>query len=409
MTLTLVEHDALEPALYGALAAVLVKARGGELMHLPASFDMRAYADAAQHVAAAGALVASGLIWLERLADINATAAVGLEPILAAAASRDIVVPYHPAAHSREVVDALEERARQSGSNVERLHVADDRGVFELHNATTGAMLGAAGHWARDGYGRFAPAERQGASTSANAVPLRIGLVGTEAEHRDVYPAALASLADAAGAENVALDVVFIPPLDLSEHDGDGILDGLAGVLLPGGSDMINVPGQIKVAHAALHTRTPAVGLCLGMQSMTTAVAQKVLGSSEANLAEAAPDAPIKTFTMMAERGLTPYRLGEMTTVTEPGSRVASILGAESRIRCNHRYFFSPELIPVVARAGLRVTARDTTGQVTDAVELAGHPFYIGMQGHPELTSSERSAHPLLRAFVRACKERSVQ
>ncbi len=411
MTLTLVEHDALEPALYSALAAVLVRARGGALMHLPASFDTRAYADAAQHVAVAGALVASGLIWLERLTGIDVTAAAGVDAILAGAATGNVVVPYHPAVRSREIVDAMEQRAGQSGIAVERLRVLHDRGVFELRDAETGAPLDVAGRWTRDRFGRFSPVDRQSREGAAaeNTMPLRIGLVGTETEHRDVYPAALASLADAAGAENVALDVVFIPPIDLREQDVDGILGAVAGVLLPGGSDMINVPGQIKVAHGALRTRTPAVGLCLGMQSMTTAVVQKALGSTQASLAEAAPDAPIKTFTMMAERGLMPYRLGEMTTVTKPGSRTAAILGAESKIRCNHRFHFNPELIPVAAKAGLHVTARDVTGEVTDAVELDGHPFYFGMQGHPELSSRDGAAHPLLRAFVRACAERADQ
>lgn len=407
MTLALVEHDAPEPAVYGALAAALAAARGDELMHLPHRLDTRAYADAIQHVAAAGALVASGLVWLERLARVNVGPEAAAEAILAEASRRAVVVPYHPCVAASEVFADLAARAARSGVAVEHVCVSQERGTFTLRDRASGKALEVVGPWTRDAFGRFAPAPIGLPARPAGPPPLRIGLVGTERDHRAVYPAVLAAVGDAADAESMSVEVVYIPPRDVREQDVGGALQGVDGLLLPGGSDMANVPGQILMAHAALRTGTPALGLCLGMQTMTTAVAQKALGSARVSLAEADPDAALKTFTAMVDSGLPAHRLGEETMYTDPSSRLAGLLGPEARIRCNHRYHLNADLVPVLATAGLRVTALDATGRIADAVELQGHPFYIGLQGHPELSSRVGAAHPLLRAFLRACRGRS--
>ena len=140
------------------------------------------------------------------------------------------------------------------------------------------------------------------------------------------------------------------------------------------------------------------------MQTMATAVAQKALGSSHANLAEADPSAPLKTFTPLSdEPSLPEHRLGESTVMIEEGSKLRKIFGAETPIRCNHRFRLNPDLEAILGKAGLLVSARDKSGRIAEAIELAGHPFFCGMQGHPELTSRPHAPHPLLRAFVQAC------
>jgi CTP synthase (UTP-ammonia lyase) len=235
---------------------------------------------------------------------------------------------------------------------------------------------------------------------------LRIGLVGAESDHRHVYPAALVALGDAGDAEGIDIDVRFVRPLALRPQDVDAVLEDVDGLLLPGGSDMANVPGQILMAAGALRRRTPTIGLCLGMQTMTTAVAQSALGSEDANLAEADPSAPIKTFTPLSEEpSLPPHRLGEKKVVVVEGSRLGDILGAAMSVRCNHRFRLNPELGPVLRAAGLVVSAHDASGQIADAIELAGHPFYFGLQGHPELSGRSDAPHPLIRAFVQVCSQ----
>jgi hypothetical protein len=406
MTLILIEHDAAEPALYGAMAGVAARARGAGFAHLPAQFDPATYADGLQHVVTVGQLTATGLVWFERLSARPAPPIASPGELLGRLREQDVVVPHHPEAAADEAMFRhLVEQAERAGIAVERLCVSEAAGLLRLHDAATGAPLEALGGWRRDRFGRLEPVQSPSHPAAGERPSVRIALIGTEQDFRLAYPATLAALGDAADFEGFAVDARFIPPRDLRAQDMDGLLDDCDGVLLPGGSDMVNVPGQIRVAHAALTTATPAVGLCLGMQSMTTAVIQKTLGSAQANLAEADPSAPIKTFIPLADEGTLPeHRLGERTIHVEAGSRFGDMLGSTATVRCNHRFRLNPDLLPVLQRAGLRVTAHDGTGRIADAVELAGHPFYLGMQGHPELSSTPDTPPPLLRAFLRASR-----
>jgi gamma-glutamyl-gamma-aminobutyrate hydrolase PuuD len=406
MTLILIEHDATEPALYGAMAGVAARARGAAFAHLPARFDQATYADGLQHVVTVGELAATGLVWFERLSTLPVPPTSSPGELLGRLREQDVVVPHHPeAAVDEAMFRYLVEEAERAGIAVERLRVSDAAGLMRLHDASTGAPLEALGAWRRDRFGRLGPVQSAPRPAAGERPSVRIALVGTEQDFRLAYPATLAALGDAADMEGLAVEARFIPPRDLREQDMDGLLEDCDGVLLPGGSDMANVAGQIRVAHAALATATPAVGLCLGMQSMTTAVIQKALGSTQANLAEADPSAPIKTFVPLADEGTLPvHRLGERTIHVQAGSRLGDMLGSTATVRCNHRFRLNPDLLPVLERAGLRVAAHDGTRRIADAVELAGHPFYLGMQGHPEFASTPDTPPPLLRAFLRASR-----
>jgi CTP synthase len=237
---------------------------------------------------------------------------------------------------------------------------------------------------------------------------LRIGFVGAERDHRNAYPAALAALGDAADRLQWKVDVVFIDPPSVRAADMPGILADVDGLVLPGGSDTINVPGQILMARGALESKKPVVGLCLGMQTMTTAVAHRVLGATRVNLAEADPDALIKTFTAMAGNPtLIGHRLGCRTMRIEQGSRLAENMGETLQMRFNHRFCFNLALLSDVYRGGLRVSAWDETRQIVDAIEAEGHPFYLGLQGHPELSSKPGRPNPVMCAFLHACQSRT--
>ncbi|MBH0237623.1 glutamine amidotransferase-related protein [Methylobrevis albus] len=393
MGLILISHDRPEPALYGAIAGAAAMRLGARLMHLPARFDTARYADAVQHVTAGGTLVPSGLVWGERLGGAPTEAPSSPAEIAAAAATGMVLLPINPGVDPDAIVAAA------GGGSVRRLAVVEEHGAFLLIDEA-GALDTRAGRWRRDRLGRLDAADL--AADGSTAPALVIALVGTEDDHRNVYPAALTSLADAAEAAGFRLEPVFLPPQALDAAGMRAALTAADGVLLPGGADMANVAGQIAAAHAALDLGVPAVGLCLGMQTMTTAVAQRALGAASANLAEADPDAPVKTFVPIAADG-TVHRLGDRTIRTEPGTRLSRLLGPEATIRCNHRYRLAPDLEAPLAAAGLRVAARGEGGTIIDAVELTGDVFYAGMQGHPELSSRRGAPHPLLAAFIAAC------
>jgi CTP synthase len=101
--------------------------------------------------------------------------------------------------------------------------------------------------------------------------------------------------------------------------------------------------------------------------------------------------------------GLPQHRLGDQPLrIDDP--QLAALFGAQAQVRCNHRYHLNPALVPRLREHGVRIAATDPEGRIVDAVAAAAaaHPFYIGMQGHPELGSRRGAAHPLVTAFLAA-------
>ncbi|WP_246792371.1 glutamine amidotransferase-related protein [Burkholderia perseverans] len=420
--LDLVADDADAPAQYGVLAARLAQALGLPLRHLSASFDIARHADALQHVSVDGALVPSGLLWADRLGGPPVGAPLDPAALLALAAEQDVVVPFHPAnARALGPLDQLVAQAEQARVPVIRYRVAREAGsgIARVVAAVPGARetvhglcaarqdrfgrwRDADGDWDDDASGDTDDEDRSAVGTAAST-PLHIVLVGREDEQREGYPATLAALADAADAVGVALRVRFVAAQTLDDGNVAAALAGCDGVVLPGGADMARVAGQIAAAGHAWRSGTPVVGLCLGMQSMATAVARHALARRDIGMLEAEPGIRLPSF-MPIESGpageALVHRLGRQTTVLAPGSRLHALLGPEHAIRCNHRYQLNPALDAPLAAAGVAIVARDDTGRVADAIEARDHPFFIGMQGHPELDSTDGAAHPLLCAFL---------
>ncbi|WP_437889996.1 glutamine amidotransferase-related protein [Phytobacter sp. V91] len=263
----------------------------------------------------------------------------------------------------------------------QRLYSDERDGGLTLRDGTQTLL-----HLTTDRYGRWLTSP----ATPAGAV-LRIGLVGREADHRLVYPATLGSLGDAAAALGFDLEVHFLPPAELSA--GLHELDSLHGVVLPGGSSMAAVTGQIRIAQETFARGLPTLGLCLGMQSMMTAAVRQSAGFEQAILAEVAPDAVQHSFVAFAD-GF--HRCGVLPFT----SSAALPAGSEAigEMHYNHRYRFNPQFLPQLAASGVRVSAQ--TGDIVEAVSLPEHPFWHGVQGHPELMSRPDAPHPLFTAFL---------
>ncbi len=398
MSLILVYHDTAVPALYGAAAAAVAAARGSGFMHVSARFDTTRHADAVQHVVASGGLAASGLCWFERLSGKPVSPEATSHAILDVARSADIVVPIHPVfLVEQNIVAALSSGAKARGINVETITVVDDGDTFR--DVSKQSVLA----W-RDRFGRVTLTKPSGKPST----DLTIGIVGAETDHRDAYPATLACLADAADTLSLAINIRFIDPVKFDRSDDPETLRDLSGVLLPGGANMKNVPGQTAVAAFALENALPTVGLCLGMQTMATAVAWKTFGRRNANLAEANPDAAIKTFVAMAGetdasgKSLPSHRTGDQTMKTMANTYLSKVISSVASVRCNHRFRLNPAIVPDLETNGLRVSARGLFGAVVDAIEVPGHVFFMGMQGHPELSSRSGAPHPLIIAFLQA-------
>lgn len=197
---------------------------------------------------------------------------------------------------------------------------------------------------------------------------LRIGLMGHKRDQQDSYPANVFSLHTAAQQLHCHLDIRLLPPAELSTHLYE--LDDLDGVVLPGGSSMEAVLGQIAVAKATLERGIPTLGICLGMQSMCTAIVQRAQGFEHAMLAEVAPDAALHSVIRFEDQQ---HRCGLF-----PFPEVAPF----DRMHYNHRYYFNQQLMPQLLAGGVDVTVQNN--DIVEAICCQSHPFWQGVQGHPE-------------------------
>ncbi|AVF34007.1 glutamine amidotransferase-related protein [Rahnella sikkimica] len=394
MAFIFVAHDSPEPSLYGAMAAILAAQKNLPLAHLPVSWDVARYPDACQHVIGEGQLMTSGLLWTERLNPQSAGKVMELDQLLETYGTQDVIIPLGP----MQIVQfpQIARRVRESTFDYELINVerSNQGYAFSRHGMEDESL----GCWWRDHYGRWISKN----TPPQTRTPLRIALVGAQSDQCSVYPATLAALGDAADALMLSLDIVYAAPMALEDHLHE-VMESVDGILLPGGAAMCNVSGQISAAHYALNRNIPILGLCLGMQTMTTAIVQKMVGSSKANLAEADPDAAIKTFVPLSNTPAFPvHRLGNHTMLTQPDSKLREILGETFTVRYNHRFHLEPALKVGLEAYGLRISGTDITGQIADGIEFPRHPFYLGVQGHPELSSLRIKPHPLLTAFLKA-------
>ena len=223
----------------------------------------------------------------------------------------------------------------------------------------------------------------------ASSRACRIGVVGDVHHHRHVYPAVLARLGDAAERAGLAVEPVFV--------SGETVPDGLFGMILPGGADMAQVPRQISAANRSFAQGLPTFGLCLGMQTMLTARVRDTIWP-DAMLEEVAGPGPRRSFVRLcAADGTALHRLGERNFTPTPGTRLAALLPRGAAIRVNHRYRVNPE----IDSSRLRDVVLHWSGDLVDAVEVPAHPFFMGLQGHPELGCDPALAG-LWDGFVRA-------
>jgi CTP synthase len=398
MLMVLEDGDGL-PANYGALAAVLAQVRHATLMHVKAVWDDQVFPDAAQHVTADGQLVSSGLVWAERLGVRAVPSPVTASELLDRAAYEDVVVPLHPCtAGSIASAQGLIAEAQSRGVQHASYRVMRNAADAWIVDTTTLNPVRELGVWTQDRFGRLSQSQP---AHNRETRRMRIGLVGTERDHQGVNPTTLAALGDAADAHDMNVEITFITPQSIDIDNVARLFAGVDGIVLPGGSDMSRVPGQMIAARYALVSRVPVAGLCLGMQTMATAAAQLASGSDDVALAEANPAANLYSFIRLtADDGSNVHRLGDQVVEIEKGSRLHEILGDRFTVRTNHRFRLNPRVLGLLSEAGVTVCATDASGHIADAIEARDHPFYIGMQGHPEVSSAPGRAHLFLCAFL---------
>ncbi|MGE5177303.1 MAG: CTP synthase [Hyphomicrobiales bacterium] len=238
-----------------------------------------------------------------------------------------------------------------------------------------------------------------------------ISVVGKYTHLRDAYKSIHEAILHGGIANGVTVRVEWVDS-ERVELDGPEALLGQAhGVLIPGGFGDRGTEGMVQAARYARERRVPFFGICLGMQCAVIEFARDVAGLEGADSSEFDAETPHPVIDLLPEqqgvsvKGGT-MRLGAYDCALAPGSHAAEAYGT-SRVaeRHRHRYEFNNRYRETLIERGLRVTGVHEAKDLVEIVELPDHPWFVGVQFHPELRSRPADPHPLFRGFVRAADE----
>ena len=243
-----------------------------------------------------------------------------------------------------------------------------------------------------------------------------IAFVGKYVDLQDSYKSLNEALIHAGIHTRSKVRVHYVDSEDI-EKNGSAALAKMDAILVPGGFGKRGTEGKIAAIRLARENGVPYLGICLGMQLATIEFARNVCELAGANSTEFDPETPhpvvalitewldrtgrIEKRTGSSDLGGT-MRLGAQKCPVEPGTLAANIYGAEVNERHRHRYEVNNVYVPLLEGKGYKVSSRTTNENLPEMMELSGHPFFFGVQFHPEFTSTPRAGHPLFKAFVNA-------
>lgn len=236
-----------------------------------------------------------------------------------------------------------------------------------------------------------------------------VGVAGKYIELQDAYKSVYESLTHAGIANDCAVDIVRLDSEVIEKEDGLKCLENLDGIVVPGGFGNRGIEGKIRAARFAREKRIPYFGLCLGLHILTIEFARHVLGLTKANsqeFDEQTPDPVI--YLMESQKDVTrkgaSMRLGAYRCDLVDGSISRNAYGKpQVSERHRHRYEFNDKYRSALEGKGLRVAGTNPESGLVEIVEIADHPFMVGVQFHPEFQSKPNAAHPLFREFIAAC------
>jgi CTP synthase len=239
---------------------------------------------------------------------------------------------------------------------------------------------------------------------------VNIGLIGKYIELQDAYKSILEAFVHAGAINECKVEVINIHSEFITEANVQEKLSHLDGLLVAPGFGHRGIEGKILAVKYARENRLPFFGICLGMQMSVIEFGRNVLHLN-AHSTEMDPGAPDPVIDLMDEqkkvtaKGGT-MRLGSYPCQIREGSLAHSIYGATAITeRHRHRWEFNNRYLEQYVQAGMDASGINPESGLVEIVELKGHPFFIGVQYHPELKSTVESPHPLFVHFVRAAKE----
>ena len=235
-----------------------------------------------------------------------------------------------------------------------------------------------------------------------------VGLVGKYVQLHDAYLSVAEALHHAGYALNARVEIRWIDSETVTPENANMVLSGLDGILVPGGFGDRGIPGMIVAAQYAREHKIPYLGICLGMQIAVIEFARHQAGLPDADSGEFAPDCPHKVIDFMpgqsdeVDKGGT-LRLGSFPCAVTPGTVMERCYDQPLiHERHRHRYEFNNDYRDALTQAGLVLSGISPDGRLVEAVELQDHPFFVGVQYHPEFKSRPNRPHPLFYGFLKA-------
>ncbi len=240
---------------------------------------------------------------------------------------------------------------------------------------------------------------------------VRIALVGKYVALHDAYLSVVEALNHAGTENGVKIKIKWVNSEELTDDNTADYLADCHGIIVPGGFGDRGIEGMICAARFAREKKIPYFGICLGMQMAVIEFARHAAGLAGAHSTEFAPETPYPVIDIMEEqkaitaKGGT-MRLGKYPCVLSEGSLARSLYGAgEIEERHRHRFEMNRSFRPQLEAEGLSVTGLSPDGLLPEIVEIKDHPWFVGVQFHPEFKSRPNRPHPLFAGFIAASKE----
>jgi CTP synthase len=239
---------------------------------------------------------------------------------------------------------------------------------------------------------------------------VHIGVCGKYTDHQDAYKSIAESFVHAGAANNVRVKLHWIRAEDIEREGAKKYLSGLSGLLVAPGFGERGIEGKIDAVKYVRENHVPFFGICLGLQCAVIEFARNVCGLKDANSTEFRKTDQNVIDMMIEQKKVTAYggtmRLGAYPCNIKKGTKTHKAYKKDQvRERHRHRYEVNNAYREVLERNGMIVSGICPTNNLVELIELAGHPWFVAGQFHPELRSRATNPHPLFRDFVKAAIE----
>jgi len=237
---------------------------------------------------------------------------------------------------------------------------------------------------------------------------VNVAVVGKYVKHHDAYKSVYEALVHAGIANRCRVNIRKVEAEKVEQDGPEKALAGADAVLVPGGFDKRGVSGKLDAIRYAREKGIPFFGLCLGLQAAAIEFARNVLSLPEANSTEFNPSTPDPVVCLLDEQKKVTQvggtmRLGVYQCKVQPGTKAHAAYGADVVTeRHRHRYEFNNEYRGLFQQSGMIFSGTTMDGSLVEVLELPEHPWFVGVQCHPEFKSKPTKAHPLFREFVAA-------